>query len=650
MTIIPLEPKTPTGQTFKPSQLPNVRGTPRRAPQDADDELTNEIRARVAKAMNSETLLCSIDKFLAHYGPYKVKPNDVKDCKAALIKTGILKRSGGDYRWAKYQKNPSEMASDMDPNNTERTEPKIFAHMLEIVEKIYSYAGARRENEYKFELVPYRYLKAAIGGTNHKMDACIVEAQTPGKLDVSTGIAPHEFKVERDATDQIEVRQQIVGDCQHIMCDDPRRMFMFGVTIEDAFFSLWYLSRSHSVKALAFNWLTGKGIDRFIEIYLSFAFAKPADLGVDPHVKKASPPDPEDKEGQQYIYELPVQEAISSNDDTQGRRTRQAAAADRLKTQTFKYFKTVHEINQMRPYCISGRTTRIWVVTEVKSFDDEDPVENGKHVILKDVWLEADKPTEAENMVKIFEDVEKRLALAKEAGGDGWMVHFMQNDECFTEFDQGTKDRLQDLLTDDKYKSLFLTKIHAWKGRVSKEVSTSAKFSRKGVDIFAEVKRVGEEPKANRAPTKTWTETRTQSNPSGPLEGKARTVKDPKAFRRYAPRQQSRFVYEEVCLELADVKTMGNFMHVINQALDALRILFCAGWVHRDISEGNILTYTEDGEWKVKLSDLEFSEKLGYGQSRTDPRTGTPYYIVELSPGRPRRAGKNAGAIRLWGG
>lgn len=156
--------------------------------------------------MNSETLLCSIEKFLGHYGPFKVDPNDVKECKSVLVKVGILERSGRDYMWSKFQTKPSEMATNMDPNNTERTEPKIFAHLSEIVKSIFSYAGQRRGNDYQFELVPYRYLKAAIGGTNHKMDACIVEEQTEtGKLDVSTGIAPHQFKVKKDAIDQIDV-------------------------------------------------------------------------------------------------------------------------------------------------------------------------------------------------------------------------------------------------------------------------------------------------------------------------------------------------------------------------------------------------------------------------------------------------------------
>jgi hypothetical protein len=159
----------------------------------------------VAEAMNSETLLCPIDKFLAHYGPYKVDPNDVKECKVVLVEAGLLTHSGREYKWSKYETKPSEMAANMDHDNKERTEPEIFAHLFKIVEKIYSYARERRGNKYGFELVPYRYLKAAIGGTNHKMDACIVEEQTPGKLDVSTGIAPHEFKVRRDATDQIDV-------------------------------------------------------------------------------------------------------------------------------------------------------------------------------------------------------------------------------------------------------------------------------------------------------------------------------------------------------------------------------------------------------------------------------------------------------------
>ena len=41
----------------------------------------------------------------------------------------------------------------------------------------------------------------------------------------------------------------------------------------------------------------------------------------------------------------------------------------------------------------------------------------------------------------------------------------------------------------------------------------------------------------------------------------------------------------------------------------ALRLMFCAGWVHRDISVGNILAIKdENGDWKIKLADLEYPE------------------------------------------
>ena len=57
----------------------------------------------------------------------------------------------------------------------------------------------------------------------------------------------------------------------------------------------------------------------------------------------------------------------------------------------------------------------------------------------------------------------------------------------------------------------------------------------------------------------------------------------------------------------------------------ALQVLFCAGWVHRDISIGNILAVpvTENGstKWKVKLSDFEFAQPQGHPTHSSDSRT-----------------------------
>jgi len=53
--------------------------------------------------------------------------------------------------------------------------------------------------------------------------------------------------------------------------------------------------------------------------------------------------------------------------------------------------------------------------------------------------------------------------------------------------------------------------------------------------------------------------------------------------------------------------------------------MFCAGWVHRDISSGNILAYkARTGDpWIAKLADLEYAKRFpppeGYDASK-DPR------------------------------
>ncbi|PPQ79053.1 hypothetical protein CVT25_002362, partial [Psilocybe cyanescens] len=66
-----------------------------------------------------------------------------------------------------------------------------------------------------------------------------------------------------------------------------------------------------------------------------------------------------------------------------------------------------------------------------------------------------------------------------------------------------------------------------------------------------------------------------------------------------------------------------------------LQLLYCAGWVHRDISEGNILAHRNDLKnsstpWKAKLMDLEYARKFpppdNY-EAAVDPKTGTPYFM-----------------------
>ncbi|KAF5316066.1 hypothetical protein D9619_006118 [Psilocybe cf. subviscida] len=639
-------PVTPTSQVeFTVPNPPEV--TPHGLKDHFDNEPTDETRAWVAQVMNSETFLCKIGDFLKDYGPVQVPETDVLKCKKYLVKAKLLKFSQSKYIFSKYTTPPSEMEGD---------ESKVFEDVAPLIEAIFDYAKSvsKQGNAFTVKLVPANQLTASIAGTNHKMDACIVEDKNyKGVLQNNNIIIGKEFKKHRSWNDQITVREQIVGDCHHILNDDPRRMFIYGITMEDRRMSVLYFSRSHSVKSISFDWVSDD-VDKFIEIYLAFAFATPTQLGVDPLVHKAPiKPRSEDhsERVQQYIYECQPQADYANNTAS---RTR--------------YYKTQHSLSPERPYRISGRMTRIWQVIEVDNINEANKIPGANPLILKDVWLDLTRKTEAENMDLIFEAVDKFVADAHERyPGPHGLSQFMAEEPRFEHFDQQTKTRLEHLFTDQHYRSLFLTKRHAWKGEMTKKLSDNVKRPLDPIFIplttaKQNAGRLGEVPRT--AFSGGTTSLQAKVSPEEQLAKKL--VPTDLADRAFAQKQQSRFVYEEVCSRLWDLPTVGDLMDVLRQALDALQVIWCAGWVHRDISNGNILAFpVVDGngtKLKVKLSDLEFAQPQGHRTNSSDPRTGTPYFMPfeildgvylfqDLRRDDPRAAGENfADQLNLPGG
>ncbi|KAJ8462002.1 hypothetical protein ONZ45_g18092 [Pleurotus djamor] len=98
----------------------------------------------------------------------------------------------------------------------------------------------------------------------------------------------------------------------------------------------------------------------------------------------------------------------------------------------------------------------------------------------------------------------------------------------------------------------------------------------------------------------------------------------------FAQRRQYRVLFKELCADVGSLPTLGEVADVLEQILFALRLMLCAGWVHRDISPGNILaSKLSAGSWRAKLSDLEFAKK--YPPEGTpvsyDPKIGTPSFM-----------------------
>ncbi|KAF6744521.1 hypothetical protein DFP72DRAFT_70348 [Ephemerocybe angulata] len=88
-------------------------------------------------------------------------------------------------------------------------------------------------------------------------------------------------------------------------------------------------------------------------------------------------------------------------------------------------------------------------------------------------------------------------------------------------------------------------------------------------------------------------------------------------------------VFEEVCTALHHLPTLGEAIDVITQCTVALQLMMLAGWVHHDISAGNILAFREREPmpWKVKLADLEYAQKCVFKVKDVHSKIGTAYFI-----------------------
>ncbi|KAF6759421.1 hypothetical protein DFP72DRAFT_1004910 [Ephemerocybe angulata] len=142
-----------------------------------------------------------------------------------------------------------------------------------------------------------------------------------------------------------------------------------------------------------------------------------------------------------------------------------------------------------------------------------------------------------------------------------------------SKFDEGQKDRLADLFEGDKFENLFL--------RISLEY--------KALGRFQYTHRILEEPGYHCV----W-----------------------------------RSVYS------TGLPTLGEATDILKQSVVALQLMMLAGWVHHDISPGNILAFRkkENVPWRVKLADLEYARRCSNDSNdRLIPPIGTaPFMPCEI--------------------
>ncbi|KAG2008935.1 other/FunK1 protein kinase [Coprinopsis cinerea AmutBmut pab1-1] len=601
-----LPPRTPKKYKKKPGHartVPTPKDTPRSLPSLAPLIEARKLRAEIAKLMNSETLVCTPDEFMDRYMPPRDKRTTQKILNLLLDAAVLVPRdpnrpaatesTKGAYRYVfkVFQQKPSEVkkgtkkrphGDDGEISEMTVNEILMFDNLGEVGQAILSALKNVRgieTNGYEIRMCPHKPISSTIEGDGHKIDAALtrnLDKKIP--LLVTDIIIPLEFKLLLVRKE--ENRQQLVCHVNHTMNDDPRRLWVYGMTIEDDQITIWYFSRSHSVMSTSFSFLDRA--DLLVEILVSFFRATDEQLGIDPNVKLVA----KDK----YVYRFP------------GDATNPEPA----------YYYTVDSIEEYRPQKLRCRATRLWRVTQVESFDNYDRISD-IDLVLKEVCLDADAPSEMDIQLQLFDDVENFRDSNK------W-----RDSELLSSFSEESKDTLGIALKD--FKKYFSCAVRQH-------------FSDPGIAVSPKVWPVPNifPVPVPPPPQPIGTTVRHMSGAQSALKQrvvKKSTLKKPAEIKAdpesLTPRRLCRVLFENVCTPLHDIPTLGEAIDILNQCVIALQIMFCAGWVHRDISSGNVLALRgkRGGKWQVKLSDLEYAKRFpSQAPASSVPKTGTPYFM-----------------------
>ncbi|KAJ3718721.1 hypothetical protein C8R42DRAFT_125725 [Lentinula raphanica] len=85
------------------------------------------------------------------------------------------------------------------------------------------------------------------------------------------------------------------------------------------------------------------------------------------------------------------------------------------------------------------------------------------------------------------------------------------------------------------------------------------------------------------------------------------------------------FVFEQCATTIYDERNLGNVLSALREVTIALWILCLAGWVHRDISGGNVYWFADTN--MGLLGDFEYAIRKSE-ESDHDVRTGTPFFMA----------------------
>ncbi|KDN43066.1 hypothetical protein RSAG8_06389, partial [Rhizoctonia solani AG-8 WAC10335] len=342
--------------------------------------------------------------------------------------------------------------------------------------------------------------------------------------------------------DRIENHAKVIWSMHHVMCNDPRRRFVHGMTCENARARLWYSDRCDVVASEEFD--INEDWRHLVRIVLSMLLAPPDRLGYDPDVELL----PSDNPRAEPSYNITIR-----NSDT-GVAT------------TYRTIKIIFNDGTNR---MVGPGVRVWIVRKLV---DGDLV--GPSYVLKDLWVQEDRVAEH--------------VLLKEirAAQPSYAQYFL------TPLDHGSA-YFSVAAPENTHKTLRRTELIPTNSVLLTHSNTTQENTHKTL------RRTELIPTNSVLLTHSNTTHRKGRITLGAPRNNDRYPGDmpssrPEGYRdvRYLskhPLQHYRIVFKEVGTPVHDLRDWTDIFTAIQGGWEGLHAMNLCGYVHRDVSSGNIM-------------------------------------------------------------
>ncbi|KAJ3733088.1 hypothetical protein DFJ43DRAFT_1117896, partial [Lentinula guzmanii] len=378
--------------------------------------------------------------------------------------------------------------------------------------------------------------------------------------------APQEFEKQDFMEDSENDIIKLMWNMSRILALDPCRRFTLGFTIEDRWFRLWIFNRGTLLRAQAFDFIEDQR--SLVTVLLSFALSSAENMGWDPTI-------------------------TFSHLDSDNRRQYNIIVNERV----YKTVTALSDYSADNPLGRCSRTT-VWKVQDAQ----------GNTCVLKDLWLEHDRLEEHQIYENIIQDVENSNSATPESKAKARKVVV---DRLLTPLEH-CRVKVSGIADDDT-NLVILRGYDVNKARTVALMSTSQPNPRNKQSFGFS------------SPDDQGAEFITQASQDSGLQVTQRVVHNLQETE--IPNDQRyhyRIVFKEYATTIYDERNLANILKAIADVLLALRWIHSAGWVHRDISDGNLYYYKERNIGLI--GDLEYAKKVD--QSHRNVRAGTPHFMA----------------------